>query len=145
MPPYWIVGYWIPQPYVCQAGFLAFILEWRTSCNGGRCNGVGRTNILSAILDDSSSWAMQWTRVWVGKAAIPLGNLWDSPTLCLPYWIFTLHLGSPRLCCNTGRYNPVDMACLPSWITHPVGRCNWGSAILSGVILWYITTVAERV
>ena len=137
---------WIPQSYVRHTGFLAFILDppdyW---CNGGLYNPVGRTHILPTILDDSSTRAMQWTRVWVGKAFILLGNSRDPPTLCLPYWILTLHLGSPRLCCNARRRHSVDMACLPSWMTHPARRCSGRSAILSGVIQWYITTGAEGV
>ena len=82
------------------------------------------------ILDDSSIRLMQpegQTQVWAGKAAILLGNLWDSQTRCLPYWIFTLHLGSRRSCCNTGQCKPVGMACLPSWMTHPAGQCNPGA------------------
>ena len=99
-----------------------------------------------AILDDSSFRLMQ-LEGWLGNAAILLDNPTDPPTPCLPYWIFTLHLGSPRLCCNTGRCNHVDMACLPSWMTHPARRCNPGagpgSAILFGANQWYITTGAE--
>ena len=126
-PPYWISSIHLGSPRLC--------------CNGGRCNPVGRTHILPTILDDSSTRALQWTRVWVRKAAILLGNPRDPPTPCLPYWILTLHLGSPRLCCNARRSHSVDMAHLPSWMTHPARRCNRGSVILSGVIQWYITQV----